>query len=67
MANNHAYVILECLDGLPGYPRFGFATTKHAEELESEVKWLERCDTLEMAAEGAGRLNLQDAPVTART
>ena len=44
------YVVLECVPYLPGYPRYGFATLKHAEELGDGVRWLQTCSSLEEAA-----------------
>jgi hypothetical protein len=53
------YVVLEWLDELPGYPRYSFATVKHAEELSADVQWLQLCPSLETAATTASELNLR--------
>lgn len=55
------YVVLEWVDELPGYPRFSFATVKHAEELSPSVHWLQMCPSLETAAKTTSELNLQQA------
>jgi hypothetical protein len=51
------YVILEWVEDLPHYPRFGFATIKHAEELGDNVKWHEVCSSIEQAAASTRALN----------
>jgi hypothetical protein len=61
MVDNGQYVILEWVCQLPGFPRYSFATIKHAEELRPEVRWLQSCDSLELAAETASQLNLRRA------
>jgi hypothetical protein len=55
-----AYVILEWLDATPPYPRYSFATVSHASELGPEVRWLEPCPQLEVAADLVARLNGRD-------
>ena len=66
MTKNTAFIVLEWIDAVPGYARYGFATVKHAEELGSSVKWLQEWSSLELAAENASRLNLGAAEQTAQ-
>lgn len=62
MADHHQYVILEWIHTLPGFPRYSFATIKHAEELWPQVRWLQRCASLELAAETTTQLNFGNVP-----
>jgi hypothetical protein len=55
------YVILEWIPDVPEFPRYSVATVKHAEELGSQVHWLQRCPSLQMAAERARQLTLAEA------
>ncbi len=59
MSEKTGYVIVESVVDLPGYPRYGFATMVHAEELGESVRCLERYVSMEAAAEGAARLNAE--------
>ena len=52
-----AYVVVEWLDAVPPYPRFSFATTVHAGELGTAVRWVEPCATIAAAALLVARLN----------
>jgi hypothetical protein len=60
MDDQNQYVILEWVRHLPGFPRYSFATIKHAEELWPQVRWLQGCPSLELAAETASALNFRD-------
>jgi hypothetical protein len=51
------FVVLEWIEDLPTVARYGFATLKHAEELGDNVRWHERCGSLEQAAAAAHALN----------
>ena len=62
MHDTAQYVVLECVDDMPPYPRYGFATSKHAEELDSNVRWLRTCASLELAAEIVSDLNGRKMP-----
>jgi hypothetical protein len=57
MPEHAHYVVLECVENLPQYPRYGFATAKHAEELGLNVKQLQICASLELAATIVDELN----------
>ena len=61
MGDHNQYVILEWVRRLPGFPRYSFATIKHAEELWPEVRWLQSCPSLDLAAETASVLNFRHA------
>jgi len=55
---SHAqYVILEWTEELLHFPRYGFATIKHAEELGANVRWHDLCPSLEQAAAWTEALN----------
>jgi hypothetical protein len=60
MHYNNQYVILEWIPYAAEFPRYSFATVKHAEELGSQVQRLRMCPSLEVAAEAVHRLNLSD-------
>jgi hypothetical protein len=55
------YVIVEWIHDEPPFPRFSFATPKHAEELETNVKRVQTCASLEVAAQIVAQLNRRDA------
>ena len=55
------YVIVEWVHNESPFPRYSFATPKHAEELETNVKRLQTCASLELAGKIAAQLNAQDA------
>ena len=57
MRDSAQYVVVECLDDLPEYPRYGFATAKHVEELGPNVRCLRSCTSLELATELTSQLN----------
>jgi hypothetical protein len=57
LSEETGYVVVECVVDLPGYPRFGFATLLHAEELGDSVRCLDRYASIEAAAQKADRLN----------
>lgn len=61
MRENAQFVIVEWIDDVPGFPRHGFATMKHAEELGENVRWLDRFASSEAAAKSVGELNSRDA------
>lgn len=60
MTLDNQFVILEWVHEVPGFPRYSFATVKHAEELWPHVQWLQMCSSLETAAETANELNWRD-------
>jgi len=62
MTADSQYVILEWVRCLPGFPRYSFATIQHAKELCSQVRWLQQCPSLELAAETASQLNFRTRP-----
>lgn len=55
------YIIVEWIDCKPPLPRYSLATPKHAEELETNVKSLQTCATLELAGKIVAQLNRQSA------
>ena len=59
------YVIVEWIHNELPFPRYSFATLKHAEELETNVTRLQACASLETAAQIVAQLNWQD-PTTSR-
>jgi hypothetical protein len=59
------YVVLEWVEDLPQVARYGFATLKHAEELGDNVRWHDRCASLEQAASAAQALNDLKQPASA--
>jgi hypothetical protein len=59
------YVILEWVRDEPPFPRFSFATPKHAEELETNVERLQTCASLEMAGNIVAQLNRQEPTTSA--
>ena len=61
MPDNNLYVILEWIPYEAEFPRYSFATIKHAEELGSQVLWHQTCPSLEVAAERVHRLNRPDS------
>lgn len=61
MRHNDQYVVLEWVDELAGFPRYSFATIKHAEELWPRVQWLQMFSSLELAAQTASQLNFREA------
>ena len=61
MRENAQYVVVECVDDLPGFPRYGFATVTHAEELGPNVRWLQTCTSLDIAIEATRELNQRNA------
>jgi len=54
------YVVVEWIPDLPQYPRYGFATAKHAHELGATVERLQICESLELAARITNELNARD-------
>ena len=62
MPDNNQFVILEWIPYDAEFPRYSFATLKHAEELGSQVHWLDTCRSIPIAAERVRQLNLPDAP-----
>jgi hypothetical protein len=58
MTEHNHFVILEWIPYEAEFPRYCFATVKHAEELGTQVHWLETCPSMEMAANRVRRLNL---------
>jgi hypothetical protein len=61
------YVIVEWANNELPFPRYSLATPKHAEELETNVKRLQTCSTLELAGKIVAQLNLEDATASHRT
>ena len=61
MPDNNQYVILEWIPYEADFPRYSFATIKHAEELGSQVRWHQTCPSLEVAAKQVRQLNLPDS------
>jgi hypothetical protein len=57
MAHRNQFVVVEWLPFVAEFPRYSFATIKHAEELGSHVQWVETCPSIEVAAERVRRLN----------
>jgi hypothetical protein len=60
MRENAQFVILEWIAEPSEFPRYSFATVKHAEELRPNVRWLETRSSLEAAAEAVTELNLRE-------
>ena len=62
------YVVVEWVPDLPQYPRYSFATEKHAEELGSNVQRVQGCNSLESAAHVVSELNARrcQLPASAR-
>jgi hypothetical protein len=56
-----SFIVLEWLADEPAYPRYSFATSKHAEELGENVQQLDVCPSLVLAAARVTTLNLADA------
>jgi hypothetical protein len=65
MPDNNQFVILEWIPYAVEFPRYCFATVKHAQELGTQVHWLETCPSMEMAADRVHRLNLPDGSAEA--
>jgi hypothetical protein len=61
MPEKNQFVVLEWIPYVAEFPRFSFATVKHAEELGTQVLWVETCPSIEIAAERVRSLNLPDA------
>jgi hypothetical protein len=61
MSEHAEYVVLEWVEDLPEFPRYSFATLKHAEELGPDAQWLQTYSSLEMAAEATRELNWRNA------
>ena len=61
MRNFTEFVVLEWLEDLPHYPRYCFATVKHAEELGPDVRWVQLYVSLDSAAGAARLLNVRSA------
>ena len=61
MPDNNQYVILEWIPYVAEFPRFSFATVKHAQELGTQVRWLQTCPSMEIATDRVRWLNLPDA------
>ena len=51
------YVVVEWIPDLSQYPRYGFASAKHADELGANVQRLHICASLELAAQITNDLN----------
>jgi hypothetical protein len=61
------YVIVEWVKNELPFPRYSLATPKHAEELETNVKRLQSCSSLELAGKIVAQLNVEDATASSRT
>jgi hypothetical protein len=61
MTESNQYVILEWIPYVVEFPRYSFATVKHAQELGTQVHWLETYPSMETAADRVRSLNLPDA------
>ena len=64
--SNDQYIVVEWLEDLPEFPRYGFATPKHAEELGANVQCLQTCASLELAVEAVDSLNGRRAAYSER-
>ena len=61
------YVIVEWVKNELPFPHYSLATPKHAEELETNVRCLQTCASLALAAKIVAQLNLGDATASRRT
>ena len=54
------YVIIEWIHNESPFPRYSFATMKHAEELETNVRRIQTCASVELAGQIVAQLNNGD-------